>query len=186
MKGNMRTISLFLLVLFISCGLLAGCGSRKKGWHGQGEFSGRAFDFGDHSNVEVQVSKGAHFSEHQGDLAILLADLIKQRIEARGLATTNTVAYVGGENMTDMKIRGRTIHAGFALSAQNTFGMASVLKVNERRPIFYFGPPIPVTISGHYNDPESFYAGAQAEFTPIVDRLLDVVFAQIQKNELTP
>lgn len=186
MKGNMRTISLFLLVLFISCGLLAGCGGRKKGWYGKGEFSGRAFDFGDHSNVAVQVSKTANFSEHQGDLAVLLTDLIKQRIEARGFSTTNTVAYVGGENLTDMKMRGKTNAVGFALSARNTFGVSTVLKVNERRPAFHFEPPIPVTISGHYNDPESFYAGAQAEFTPIVDRLLDVVFAQIQKNELTP
>ena len=180
----MKIFSIFLLVLQ-ALFLFSGCAARQ-GWHGVGDFTGRSFEFGSQSNLGVQASKGAKLAKFDTDYAVLLSDLVKTLVEARGISTGPTVAYVGSENYKNLKMSDRRVLVEFGLSARNSLSMSVVFFTAERTPHFLFIQPQPVVLQGTYGDDESFYHGVQAELTPMVNGLLDKAFGEIQKHGLVP
>lgn len=179
--GNQK----YSLLMFLAFMLVTGCAAQQRGWRAEGHFTGRAFEFGQYSNLGVQVSNDASLGKWEIDYAVLLSDLIRVRIEKRGVSTGPINSYVGSENYRDMKLSGRRVLIELGLSAKNTLTM-SVVCMGERGPSFYFEPPQMISIQGSYSEPESFYLGSQAELTPLIDNLLDKAFAEISKRGLEP
>ena len=204
MKQSIATRCLSIALCLIVLGSVIGCSSQK-GWgpipKGEGEIYkdddiiGRYFFLGQNTIATLMSHRLKQLEGMNVNLGILVMDLCKSRVEARGIHADKIVPFIGKEWLKDAETGNKAAVLEFHIA---------LLKDKKIRLGFYVGhvPYFPIRkdmprfiklekgeliqVKTDYPDAESFYNGLKAELTPVVDQLLDKALAEIQKAGLTP
>lgn len=143
------------------------------------------FEFGSIGNVEVSSTKNTLIDGKAANYAVLFAQILAEGIEKRNIKTSPQMHTRGGIYLAE-ELRGtnRNLRIHVYITPK-TFAMGYIVPAGGDMATLTKETFTPISsLRGTYKTDEEFYEGVKAEFRPLAEKMLDIVFLKAKAQNI--